>query len=159
MFNKQTNERTQMELTLYTAICGKKIGSTAAILRAPSGLERVTSATSSDRDEATMTALKQIVVAGIRGNGLEITLSTNDSYLNSMLAGEYKRMKQAGEEIEHNDLWAEIIAHLKAHDCRLKLGAFEKNELSERAKITAQFMLQQEKAARKTEEVEEEVAS
>lgn len=145
----KTVERATVTITLVTAVKGNTTSCTA-ILHAPSGLERSYTVTSNEaaRNEVALKCMIGITDRITSKQGVDVNFASDSKYLNEMFGGEYRRKLMAGEEIEYNNLWQQVIAILRGHHCKLETAPMPDDEITERAKATAKFYVKKAAAAK-----------
>lgn len=140
MLNPKTGERTPFTVAIITSGNEGNYACAAINHSDDSGIERTACTKNENLLDAVMNCAKIALVANITGNGLAVNLVTDSDYLVEMFGGKYRAMVNAGEEIDHKEIWAEIDQHLRGHKCKLvctKLG--DMTEVAARAKATAEY--------------------
>ena len=140
MKNPKTGELTPFTIVLVTSGNEGNYAAAAINHSDDSSIERTACAKKENLLDAVMDCAKIALVPNITGRELAIKLVTDSDYLVEMFCGKYRAMVNAGEEIDHKEIWAEIDQHLRDRKCKLvctKLG--DMTEVAARAKATAEY--------------------
>ena len=103
-------------------------------------VERTACAKHENLLDAVINCTRIALVPNIKGNWLNIALTTDSDYLIEMFGGKYRTMHDNHEKFDYQEIWEEIDQHLRAHHCKVictKLG--DMTEVAARAKATAEY--------------------